>query len=71
MSDGQMISAGHSMLIAQVSNSLHRQGIPSDGVTDLTLNEVVRLSEILHDNQTNVSATRFQATTLLNNAQAR
>lgn len=71
MSDGQMIGVGHAMLIAQVSNSLSRQNIPADGVENLTLNEVVQLSEILDDEDTPTSAMRSQAVNLLEGAQGR
>lgn len=48
MTDDEMVSMGHSMLTGALYNGLQAQGYPTDGIENLTLNEVVLLNSLLN-----------------------
>lgn len=49
MTDPEVMSMGHSMLTGAVFNSLSAQGYSTDGIENLTLNEVALLRTLLTD----------------------
>ena len=47
MTDDEMISMGQSMLTGALYNSLRAQGYSTDGIENLTLNEILLLNSLL------------------------
>ena len=71
MSDEEMISMGHSMLTGSLFNSLKAEGLPTDGVENLTLSETVLLKNLIHGEDGMRSGTAGQVKKILETAAAR
>lgn len=69
-SDTQVIGMGHSMLVGSLMSSLAAEGIPSEGIENLTLTEVVTLRGVLSSDDTQ-NQKKAEAMKILDAAKAR
>jgi len=69
-SDTQVIGMGHSMLVGSLMSSLAAEGIPSEGIENLTLTEVVTLRGVLSSDDTQ-NQKKAEAMKILEAAKAR
>ncbi|SLN56109.1 hypothetical protein PSA7680_02925 [Pseudoruegeria aquimaris] len=59
MTDADVMSMGHSMLVGAIVNQLSSSGLDTSGVSKLTLNEAAQISLILRDgSESEVDKTR-------------
>ncbi len=71
MTDDEMIGMGHAMLLSFLENALSRRGVESNGIENLTLEEVVELQAVLSSSDSNNPTIKQNAMRILDEANTR